>query len=161
MSRWRDAFQHGRPGKWDVEFGYEFTFGPPATEMELAEAETALGLEFPSDVRELLSEFNGVFHTSRADRENGWGPTLFFLNVPNIAKHVPHYLATSDNPLPRAEDLAKVIFVRDTNGFGVLWGVCVIPFAEFVSGQVLRLDHERGQFEFCSPSLYDFVHDIK
>jgi hypothetical protein len=161
MGKWREAFEHGRPSQWDVELGMEYTFGPPATEGQLAATESVLGVRLPADVRALLSEFNGVWYTTAIDRREGYEPSILYLDIQHMTVEVPAYFRDSGNPLPPGEDLRKVVFVRQSNGFGDLWGVCLEDVAGFRAGHVVKLDHEVGELERCSPSLFEFVRDCK
>ena len=79
MGKWREAFAHGRPSCFDVDFGLEYTFGPPASEEQLAHAERELGLRLPQELRELLSEFNGAWVTSEASRSHGSAADIAYI----------------------------------------------------------------------------------
>lgn len=157
MGKWREAFAHGRPSTFDLEFGLEYTFGSPATDGQLAHAERELGTRLPQEVRELLSEFNGVWVTSEAGRSHGSAPDIAYLDVEHLAVEVPRYFRTCGNPLPAGSDLRKIIFVYQENGFADLYGVCVEDLAGFRAGEVVRLDHDVGALERVFPSLLDFV----
>jgi hypothetical protein len=157
MGKWRDAFDHGRPSFFDIEFGLQYTFGPPATAEQLAHAEAELGLRLPQEVRELLSEFNGVWVTSEAAREHGSAPDIAYLDVQHLAVEVPWYFRTCGNPLPAASDLRKVVFIYQENGFADLYGVCVEDVAGLRAGEVAKLDHDVGELEAAFPSLLEFV----
>jgi hypothetical protein len=161
MGKWREAFEHGRPSEWDIKLGIEYSFGPPPTEEQLAAAESVLGVRLPADVRELLFEFNGVWYTTEVDRREGYGPSILYLDLQHMTVDVPEYFRTCGNPLPEEAELRKVVFVRQSNGFGDLWGVCLEDVAGFRAGTVVRLDHEVGELEECSPSLFEFVRDCK
>ncbi|HEY7158350.1 MAG TPA: SMI1/KNR4 family protein [Gemmataceae bacterium] len=161
MGKWREAFEHGRPSEWDIEYGREYAFGPPATEQQFVAAESVLGVRLPAEVRELLSEFNGVWYTIEVDRREGYEPSILYLDIDHMTVEVPEYFRTSGNPLPAEEDLQKVVFIRQSNGFGDLWGVCLEDVAGFPAGSVVKLDHEVGELEVCSASLFQFVRDYK
>jgi hypothetical protein len=161
MGKWREAFEHGRPSEWDMEYGREYSFGPPATEEQLAAAESVLGVRLPTDVRELLSEFNGVWYTIEIDRREGYDPSILYLDIEHMTVKVPEYFRTCGNPLPKRKDLRKVVFIRQSNGFGDLWGVCLEDVAGFRAGNVVKLDHEVGELEECSNTLFDFIRDCK
>jgi hypothetical protein len=160
MGKWREAFEHGRPSEWDVEYGREYSFGPPATEEQLAAAESVLGVRLPADVRELLSEFNGIWYTIDIDQRESY-KSILYLDIDYMTGRVPDYFRTCGNDLPAEEVLRKVVFVRQSNGFGDLWGVCLEDVAGARAGNVVRLDHEVGELEECSPSLFEFVRDSK
>jgi len=157
MGKWRDAFEHGRPSFFDIEFGLEYSFGPPATEEQLAFAEKELGMPLPADVREFLSEFNGIRASSAVDREQGDQPTIAYLDVEFMAVHVSRHLRTCDNELPSESELRKVVFVYQENGLAGLYGVCTDNFGEFRAGEVVKLDHDVGEFEKAFPNLLEFV----
>ncbi|HZT80573.1 MAG TPA: SMI1/KNR4 family protein [Gemmataceae bacterium] len=161
MGKWRNAFEHGRPSKGDSKYGVEYTFGPPATKEQLAAVEAALGVKLPADVSQLLSEFNGVWFTTEVDRREGYEPSILFLDTKHMSVEVPEYLRTCGNPLPPEDDLKKVVFVRQSNGFADLWGVCLKGVAGFRAGEVVKLDHEVGELEDCANSLYEFIRDHK
>ncbi len=161
MGKWQEAFEHGRPSEWDAEYGREYSFGPPATKEELTTAEASLGARLPADVREMLSEFNGVWYTIEVDRREGYEPSILYLDIKHMTAEVPEYFRTCGNELPPEADLRKVVFVRQSNGFGDLWGVCLEDVAGFRAGQVVRLDHEVGELEACAASLYELVRDHK
>lgn len=162
MGKWREAFEHGRPSEWDTEYGLEYTFGPPATGDQLAAAEAALGVRLPADIREMLSEFNGIWATSEVGRREGYEPDILFLDTKCMSMKVPEHLRTcGDEPMPPEEDLRKVVFVCQSNGFANLWGVCLEDVNSHRVGQVVTLDHEVGELEPCANSLSDFVRDLK
>jgi hypothetical protein len=157
MGKWREAFEFRRPSAWDVEYGYQYTFGPPAAEEQLDTAERELGVRLPSDVRELLAEFNGVWYTTASGRRHGNLPDILFLDIEHMTVHVPKYFHTCGNVLPNEQELRKVVFVCQNNGFGDLWGVCIENVAGFRVGEVVTLDHEVGQLQNCPFNLYEFV----
>jgi hypothetical protein len=161
VGKWRDAFEQGRPSEWDLELGRQYSFGPPASAEQLAAAEALLGVRLPADVRALLAEFNGVWYTTEIDRQQGYEPSILYLDLEHMTVQVPEYFRTCGNPLPPEEELRQVVFVRQDNGFGELWGVCLQDVAAFRAGSVVRLDHEVGELEACSPSLFELVRDSK
>jgi hypothetical protein len=161
MTKWRKAFEAGRPSEWDTEYGREYSFGPPATDEQLAAAEAALGIPLPADVREMLSEFNGVWYTIEVDRREGYEPAILYLDIEHMSVKVPEYFADCGNPLPPETELRKVVFVRQSNGFGDLWGVCAADVAGHRVGTIVKLDHEVGELEACASSLFEFVRDHK
>ena len=157
MGKWREAFEHGRPSFFDVEFGLQYTFGPPASEEQLARAERELGIRLPQEVRELLLEFNGVWVTSEVGRDHGNAADIAYLDVEHVAVAVPRYFRTCGNPLPPESDLRKIVFIYQENGFADLFGVCLEDVAGFRAGEVVRLDHELGKLEKVFPNMLDFV----
>jgi hypothetical protein len=157
VGKWREAFDHGRPSFWDIELGLEYTFGPPATEEQIARAEGELGVRLPSDLRELVAEFNGVWVTTEDGRERGDTPDIAYLDVGFMAVEVPWYFRTCGNPLPAESDLRKAVFFYQENGLAELYGVCVEEVAGLQAGEVVKLDHEMGVLEPAFPSLLEFV----
>lgn len=114
-------------------------------------------MRLPPEVHELLLEFNGVWYTTATDRRHGNQRDILFLNIESMTVKVPKYFRTCGNVLPSEEDIRKVVFVCQSNGFGDLWGVCVENVADFQVGEVVKLDHEVGELEKCVPTLYEFV----
>ena len=157
MGKWRTLFESNLPPLEQREYGEQYEFGPPATEEQLAAAESALGVPLPQDVRELLAEFNGVRYTTRASRQHGHEPYILYLDIEHLTVEVPRYFRTCGNVLPPEENLRKVVFVCQSNGFGDLWGACVADVAGNRTGEVVRLDHEVGELEASHPSLAEFV----
>jgi hypothetical protein len=154
MGKWRQAFEHGRPSSEDIEYDRLYTFGPPANEEQLAFAETTLGLRLPPEVRDLLSEFNGVWSTSESSRRRGEPPDIKFLDVEHMSVLVPQYFGAYDFYPPESFEYRKIVFVHQINGYSVLHGVCVEDLAGFRAGEVVRLDAE---LEAAFPSLIEFV----
>ena len=66
---------------------------------------------------------------------------------------------TCGNELPPEEDLRKVVFICQVNGFADLYGVCVAKVAGHRAGAVIKLDHEKGFLEAAYPSLAKFVRN--
>jgi hypothetical protein len=66
MGRWRAIFEENLPQPAEGEHVLGYEFGPPAAPAAIAAAERALGLRLPSDLRAMLSEFNGVWLRVRA-----------------------------------------------------------------------------------------------
>lgn len=156
MSKWRELFEAGQPAVAEREDRTEYTFGPPATADQIAAAEAALKVRFPADVREMLSEFNGVWSVTTFDAGNTYDE-IHFLNLQHMTADVPDYCSDSGNPMPPEEDLRKVVWVCQSNGFGDLWGVCAEAVAGHPAGAVVHMDHEVGELEECRPSLAEFV----
>jgi len=139
------------------EYNRTFDFEPPATEAQIQEAEQLLGVALPDGVRELLAEFNGVW-----DRTDAKYPEITYLDLKHMSVDVLEYFRKcrhpiTGNPLPPEQDLNKVVFIYQSNGFGDLWGVCVEDVAGHRAGEVVRLDHEIGELESSHKSLTDFV----
>jgi hypothetical protein len=156
VGKWRTLFESNLPPFEHREYGEQYVIGSPASEEQLAAAESALG-PLPQDVRDLLAEFNGVWYTTRASRRNGRAPDILYLDIEHMTVEVPRYFRTCGNVLPSEEDLRKVVFVCQSNGYGDLWGVCMADVAGNQAGEVVRLDHEVGELEASYPSLAEFV----
>ncbi|MDY3557316.1 SMI1/KNR4 family protein [Gemmata sp. JC717] len=122
MGKWRDLFEADLPPVEKREYRTEYVFGPPATPEAIAAAEAALGVQLPTDVREMLAEFNGVWEHNRYPAGNT-SEDIHLLDLQHMSVDVPDYFSDSDNPLPSGDELRKVVFVCQSNGFGDLWGV--------------------------------------
>lgn len=155
MAKWRQLFEGNLPPLAERQYPTEYEFGPPATADELAAAERALGVSLPQDVREMLSEFNGVWERTRYP--HGESRDIAFLDLQNMTVDVPEYCSDSGNPMPDEADLRQVVWVAQSNGFGDLWGVCAAAVAGHPAGAVVRMDHEVGELEACQPNLEEFV----
>jgi hypothetical protein len=134
-----------------------YDFSPPATEQQLDAAEQALGMRLPTDVREMLSEFNGVWSTSEFRRSIGFDRDIVYLDINHITLDIPEHFRTCGDVLPPEEHLRKVVFVYQSNGFSDLYGVCAEDVAGFRAGEVVKLDHEVGELERGYSSLRKFV----
>jgi hypothetical protein len=157
MGKWRELFESNLPPVGQREYGIEYEFGQPATAEQVAAVEQALGVHLPADVREMLSEFNGIWTISAADRQHGYPPSIAYLDTEHMSVNVPEYLADTDNPLPPKKVLRQVVWVAQSNGIGDLWGVCAADLGKLSAGTVVRLDHEAGELEACHPSLAEFI----
>jgi hypothetical protein len=104
----------------------------------------------------MLAEFNGVWRHNRYPAGNT-SENIHLLDLTHMSVDVPDYFSDSDNPLPPADELRKVVFVCQSNGFGDLWGVCVEQVGGHSVGAVVKLDHEVGELEPSHPSLAEFV----
>ena len=156
MSKWRTLFESKLPPVEERDYRMVYEFGPPATEAQLAAAEAVLGVRLPADVREMLSEFNGVWATATFD-DGRRSRKVLYLDTNGLSVQVPEYFDDCGNDLPDAEDLRKVVFVAQSNGFGDLWGVCAEDVAGHKAGVVVTLDHEGGGLRATHPSLAAFV----
>ncbi len=158
VRKWRTLFESNLPPIEEREDGEQYEFGHPASDAQLMATEQVLGVRLPPEVRELLSEFNGVWCTTTFDRQIGCDPEILYLDTKHMSVDVPKYFAHCEgNPLPVEADLRKVVFVAQSNGFGDLWGVCTSRVEGHKPGAVVRLDHEVGNLEASHPSLAAFV----
>jgi hypothetical protein len=150
-------FEANLPPFEEREYGEQYEFGRPATAKQLEIAERRLGVRLPDDVREMLSEFNGIWYTTKIGRENEREPTIAILDTKAMGMDVPHYFRTCGNELPPEEDLKKVVFVYQVDGFADLYGVCLAAVAGHRKGEVVKLRHEVGELENAFSSLAQFV----
>jgi uncharacterized protein (TIGR02996 family) len=156
---WRPLFEANRLPFGEREYRTEYVFGPPAKPEAIAAAEAALGMRLPADVREMLAEFNGVWEHNRY-RAGNTSEDIHLLDLQHMSVDVPDHLlsfATSGGPLPPSDELRKVVFVCQSNGFGNLWGVCAEPVSGHPTRAVVKLDHDVGEWEPSYPSLSEFV----
>lgn len=122
------------PGS-DVEFAAECQFGPPATAAQIAELEAALSGKLPKDLRELLTEFNGV-KVGGDDHRETW-----FLSSDEIPA-AGHFYDNWDSELV-LKVFPRVAFICQKNGMSGLWGVVIRPFKPFKRGEIVAIDHDR------------------
>ena len=158
MGKWRALFESNLPPVGEREDRAEYEFGPPAAPAQLAAAEAALGVPLPADVREMLSEFNGVWRTATYP-DGRRSRKALYLDVDALSVAVPEYFDDCGNDLPDPGDLRRVVFVAQSNGFADLWGVCAEAVAGHEAGAVVTLDHEGGGLGASHPSLAAFVAD--
>ena len=156
MGKWKDAFNENLPALKDREYGERFAFGRPATLKQLAACEARLGAALPDDLRELLREFNGVRYTTDVDRKQGYEASPLYLDTDQIAG-VFDLLVDTGNDLPPLDDLKRVAFFWQSNGYGEVYGVCLAPVAGLRTGTVVKLDHENDRLERAYPNLLAFV----
>jgi uncharacterized protein (TIGR02996 family) len=158
---WRTLFEANLPPFGEREYGEMYEFGPPATAEQLAAAEAVLGVRLPADVRDLLSEFNGVWYTVGRVRRGRSEPDILYLDIEHMTVDVlQHFRTYSEGPYnwhPPLEVLRQVVFVCQTNGFENLWGVCTADVAGHRVGEVVRLNHVVGGLEATHTSLAEFV----
>jgi hypothetical protein len=157
VGKWRALFEANLAPLEERESGEQYEFGLPATKEQLDTVEHTLGIRLPVEVRELLAEFNGIRCSTRVSREIGRRPDISYLDTEYMAVRVPRYFQNCGNSLPPEQDLRKVVFVYQSNGFGDLYGVCVADVAGHRAGEVVKLDHEVGELEKGFPSLTEFV----
>lgn len=148
MENWKSKFLENRPTAEELEYNVSYAFGLPATDAQISEIEQTLEVSFPEDLRSLYTEFNGIKDTRFGDS--------FFLPTEEMPE-VLAYFADSGNEFPPPEDLRKVIFFCQINGFSYLYGECVEQVGGFEAGTIVVMDHEIGEIEFASPNLSEFV----
>ena len=59
MGKWQDLFESRVYPEEDRECSH-YAFNPPATREQIERLEEGLGFPLPADVRDMLSEFNGI-----------------------------------------------------------------------------------------------------
>ena len=130
-------------GKWkeiilknpDIENKEECIFNPPATEDELQRFEAEIDAQLPPEVRELLSEFNGM------DQPEYGELAPFILGTKHMK--LPEFYTDWDVPTDKLLEWSKnIVYVRQFNSFTYLWGVVARPFAEFQIGDIVEFDHD-------------------
>ena len=107
----------------------------------------------------MLLEFNGIWRSTKSDRRDGRPGAIAYLDIDHMTVHVPEYFRTCGNNLPPDNDLRKVVFLYQRNGFAELIGICAEDVGEFPAGRLVKLDHELGVFEWSYKTLADLVRD--
>jgi hypothetical protein len=138
MGKWKDAFLKSLDPEFDAPD--EFEFGAPAKDTELAAAGAALAAELPTDLTELLQEFNGVTRVSELGKEP------YFFDTREIPVAGEYYRNWDCDTTRAMEWFKNVAFVCQENGYAAMWGVVVKPFASFKHGDVVSFDHDRIAF---------------
>ena len=153
MSNWKEKFDSSSFGVSDKdELELEYKFGPPASETDIHETEESLKIIFPNELRSLLSEFNGI-----EAKDKYWGWRQLYLSTSTMKNELQEYLMESGNPMPPKEELERVVFFAQQNGFALLFAVCIDAFEEFDKGQIICLVNDTGEFELECDSLDEFV----
>lgn len=134
MGKWKDALLRSLDGDSKAYNSYEI--GVPATERQLAGLETKIAVKIPSDLRELLLEFNGV-------TSNGpLGQTDYYFSTETMADAGKYYREW-ESATAAMSLFENVLFVCQENGFASMWAVVVRPFAAYRYGEVVSFDHDR------------------
>lgn len=133
--KWGSVFARSIGPKADVTSVQQCWFGDPATADQIENLETYFNAKLPRDVKELLSEFNGV-KVGKGKTRDKW-----YLTTDEIKAAVRFY----DD---RESDLVlslfpKVLFVCQQNGMAELWGVVLKPFKPFKRGDIAAFEHDR------------------
>lgn len=138
MTKWKQAFLKSL----DPEFGQNedsYVFGSPASAAEIAAVESACGATVPSELRELLSEFNGI------KEKEDWSDELvaYYFHTEEMVTAVDYY-RDWDAPTDLLLEWSKhVLYVCQQNGYSEMWGVVIRPFGPFSVGQIVAFDHDR------------------
>lgn len=127
--------------------GEEFQFGPPATEAEMAEVETALGLKIPEEMRSFLKECNGA--------DQPFGAWVVFPIAEMISENQGLREDYADWKCQAL--LPNVLFFSDIMGTGDMYGICASPFEGVAVGEIVLFDHETGTFTVEDATLKDFL----
>jgi uncharacterized protein (TIGR02996 family) len=144
---WRVLLEANMRPFQERDYGELYQFGAPATVKQLAEAEAALGQRLPNDLRELLSEFNGVWCTSAFDQHSGWKPEILYLDLHNMTVEASAW----------HQGFPGILCFRAVEGFARVWAVCLQEIEGFPTGHVVSIDHDGCDVEDCAPSLFEFV----
>ena len=153
MNVWKGIFEKASnefEDKDELELSYKF--GLPASSDDFKEVEVALRIKMPSELCQMLGEFNGIEAT-----DNCWGTKQLYLSTRDMIDEIPKYFRESGNYVPPQEELEKVIFFAQQNGYSALFALCIKPFNEFKVGDVLVVESDAGEFEPECNSLKDFV----
>lgn len=158
---WRTLFESNLPTLAERKYGELYEFGPPATAEQLAGAEAALNVRLPTEVRELLSEFNGVWSTVGMVNTFRSQPQIGYLDIEWMTVRVPQYLRRysrdPDNWHPPLLESHQVVFICQSNGCQRLWGVCTGDVAGHQIGEVVQLNPDVRGWEASHPNLAEFV----
>ena len=131
MGKWRELVLRNPR----IENKDDCVFNPPATEDDLQRFEAEIGAKLPSDVREMLLDFNGM-------EQPEWGRRKPFILGTGHMK-LPEFYTDWDVPTDKLLEWSKnIVYVKQFNSFTHLWGVVVKPFAEFQIGDIVEFDHD-------------------
>jgi hypothetical protein len=139
MGKWKQAFVKSIEPEFESLASFEF--GAPATEKQLAALERAVSAKIPSDLRELLQEFNGV-----ARKDGPMGREDYFFSTEKMPQAAECYRSWDCDTTLAMQLFSKVLLVCQVNGHSAMWGVVVKPFATYKYGDVVSFDHDRLMF---------------
>lgn len=148
MGKYKEAFLRSLNSERESE--ESFVFGPPATEADLAALESTSAAKLPQDLRELLSEFNGI---KTADGE------VYFFNTTEMPKAAEYYRDWDWPTDLLLECSANILYVCQENGMASMWGVVIRPFASFEYGQIIAFDHDEIAFAEEAGELFMVPYD--
>jgi hypothetical protein len=155
VGKWRTLFEDNLPPHGEGEYVLAYEFGPPAAEAEVVTAERALSVRLPADLRELVSEFNGVWVRARTSPE----PDNHYLSLELMAELAERQREAGWAEVFENGELDKIVFICGYNGWTQLWALCVEDVGEFPAGAVVYHDHDAAELEAGYASLADFVRD--
>jgi hypothetical protein len=142
------SYQEGLCGMW-IEYikgiSDDFEFSEAATEQALLKAESALGLIFPSELRDLLKETNGVEQSSAY--------LLFILSVERVEKD--NLELRNAKGLNFYMSLDNFLFFADA-GNGDKFGFPISRDGK-INKDVFAWNHEDDSRSWCAPSLKVFI----
>ena len=117
---WRTLFEvNALYGEDDDREVHPFLFGEPATEEQLAEAETSLGVKLPADIRSILTEFNGVELFEEQGSDQIYYPAAV------MAGTAADFRSMEGAEGSNGEDFDKILFIGGWNGQADLWCYCL------------------------------------
>jgi hypothetical protein len=146
MGKWKKAFLKSIDPEFESLSSFEF--GPPATEKQLAALERAVSARIPSDLRELLQEFNGVTRDGPIGRED------YFFSTEKMPQAAEYYRKWDCDTTLAMQLFSNVLLVCQENGLSEMWGVVVKPFATYKYGDVVSFDHDRLMFTEKETDLF-------
>ena len=146
MGKWKKAFLKSIDPEFDSPSSFEF--GPSATEKQLAGLERAISAKIPSDLRELLQEFNGVTRDGLVGRED------YFFSTEKMPEAAEYYRNWDCDTTLAMQLFSNVLLVCQENGMSEMWGVVVRPFATYKYGDVVSFDHDRLMFTEKETDLF-------
>ncbi len=153
MGKWQALFEANLPPFGASEYVQAYEFGPPAVEAEFAAAEEALGLRLHTDLREMLSEFNGVWRRTKYATTSD----IFYLNLDGMVELATRQREVGWEEVFSAGELDKVVFVCAYDGWAQTWALCVEEVAGHPAGSVVYHDHDSTELEARFPALAEFV----
>jgi cell wall assembly regulator SMI1 len=153
VGKWRTLFEANLPPHGGGEYVQAYEFGPPATETEFTAAEQRLGLRLPDDLREMLSEFNGVWRRVRTAPD----PENWYLDLGHMIELASRQREVGWEEVFSEGELDKIVYVCAYDGLAQTWALCVEEVAGHPAGAVVYHDHDSTEFEEGFPSLAEFV----
>ena len=138
-----------------------FTFGAPVSSVVLSRLEEQSAMGVPSDLRDLLCEFNGLFHTYGDSDE----PVLF--DSDQMTRAIEYY-RNWDVPTEHLLRWSRNIwYLAQCNGFACMSGIVIQPLGPFKPGEFIKFDHDDIEaaaepdqlFRRCADDLETLIDD--